>query len=494
MRFPDLGKANPAVKITPSHRCMPRAIMYRKLPFGAAPGFAPLCVDANDPETQVAGLKKRLARELPVPNKARLCELAACVDEYLQTIQPLSNIMTVEEWLGTTMYNQKRKDDLLATAERLHGCPPSMRQRSKIASFVKRECYPEMKHARWINSRSDYFKVYSGPAFKEIEHVIYSDPHFIKHVPVPLRPARIAGMKLANARYFGTDYTSFEASFTPEVMEALELRLYRHMLQKFPELSSVICSTISGTNLGSTRAGVKFKCVGQRMSGDMCTSLGNGFSNYMVMRYLMKKCGHTNWDCVVEGDDGLCAVYDAGRLPTFEDYAELGFNIKIQPVNDPELASFCGVKYVDGVILRDPRDFLASFGWTSSFMTAGDKIMLQLLRAKALSAIYENSSCPLVGVIARRALTLTQGVAPRFVFDGYHTGCPRDEKDLPEFCPSPRVRDVFNQLYGVPADLQIALEHKIALGDDDALKNVAAHLLPTAENLFMTQAFTQLGG
>lgn len=491
--LPKAVTLNPEVLISGSQRNMPRAAMFRKLPYGSTPLHGPVCCDANDPATQVRGLQVRLGRGLPTPQPAALRELTIVVDEYLAKIPPLNSIMSVEEWLDTTSYNQKRKSDLLATFDSLHGAPPTFKQKSKISSFIKREMYPTFKAPRWINSRSDFFKVYSGPAFKGIEQVIYNDPHFAKHIPVPLRPARILGMKKDSARYFATDFTSFEASFTQEVMQCLEIRLYSHMLKNFPQLRDEICSTICGYNSGSTRAGVRFRCHGQRMSGDMCTSLGNGFSNYMVVMYMMKKHGHKEWDCVVEGDDGLVAVYDEGPLPVPEDYADLGFSIKIEHVDEPELASFCGVKYVDGQILRDPSDFLMSFGWTSSFMTAGPKIMHQLLRAKALSAVYETPQCPIVGAIARRALEKTAGYAPRFVFDGYHD-VPRDTKNTPDFAPSDKVRDVFARLYGIDAEAQKEIENKILNGDDDELIATQTLLPPLQAPLFASQCYIEVGG
>lgn len=75
------------------------------------------------------------------------------------------------------------------------------------------------------------------------------------------------------------------------------------------------------------------------MSGDMCTSLGNGFSNKMKAEFLAYKAGGTI-DGFVEGDDGLFVTNFELRS---SDYEKLGFTIKIEEIADPCEASFCGM-------------------------------------------------------------------------------------------------------------------------------------------------------
>jgi hypothetical protein len=145
----------------------------------------------------------------------------------------------------------------------------------------------------------------------------------------------------------------------------------------------------------------------------------------------------------VEGDDGLFAVDT--ELPVAElvaQYAQLGFTIVVKEVRDPGLASFCGMVCTeDCQIIRDPRGFLQGFGWTHSFITAGSRLMYELLRAKALSAVYETPHCPVIGAMARKALEVTRGYNPRYIDDGYHRP-PPDEVPLPPFQPTPATREL----------------------------------------------------
>jgi hypothetical protein len=459
-RLPNPGEKDSAVIIGFNGRVpAARRKLFLELPFGSVQGYAPIGCDSNDPQTQIDGITKRMARKLPTPDLGTVAEFSKFVDEFLKGVDPVPvcDIPSVEEWLEETPYPLHRKEELYRAYVSRCGFPTPSDARN-IQSFMKTESYPEFKCPRGINSRSDAFKVYSGPYFKAIENVVYKWPQFVKHIPVADRPRYIHEVLVkSGARYFGTDFTSFEASFSTTIMRSCELKLYRHMLSSVPTVADYICSVIGGQNHGSMRCGVSYKLRGRRMSGDMCTSLGNGFTNLMILMFLLK---NRQFGVLVEGDDGLVAVYDQGPLPRPEDYARLGFVIKIEIVDDPMLASFCGIICPGGVNMKDPTKVFQTFGWTSAFMYAGVKMRRRLLRAKALSLAYEMPSCPVVTAIARRALELTRGAHPYFVYDGYHNVIPPDERDIlfPQIADMTRI--AFEDAFGVPVAVQQMLERR----------------------------------
>jgi hypothetical protein len=324
-----------------------------------------------------------------------------------------------------------------------------------------------------INSRSDEFKVFSGPAFKAIENELYKHSYFVKHTPVPERPALVASLKQAGRVYYISDYAAFESHMTKEFLQLCECQLYRHCLADYPELAEIICRTLEGTNVIRTRSGYRARCIGRRMSGEMCTSLGNGFTNLMLTLFLCEEKGY-EYDGFVEGDDAVFALHHPTLEPrlTAADYANLGFSIKLKQVPDPCYGSFCGLVCGEsGQIIRDPLRFCQKFGWTTSFLHAGPAIMDQLLRAKALSAVYESPHCPIVSVLAREALRFTDGVNPRFVDDGFHT-IPSDVSKLPEFAPTTETRLLFEHMFAISVDTQLLIEEKFRQGDFDV-----AHLM-----------------
>jgi len=460
------------IKINVSnHGVIPRRIVAEKLPFGPQ-CYVPCCPDPDDQLNQLTGLQQRLGRELPEPSVDLRFEFGEFVKRYLEKfVTPLLSIMSFTEWLESTTYNQARKEQLKRIWEKIHDATHIQKKfRHIVNSFIKLESYGIFKFPRWINSRSDYFKVCAGPFFKSIEKAIYENHHYIKHVPVSERRHHIIRLRSAGRQYYSTDYKAFESHFTPDFMEICELQLYRHMCGNVDgPLTEMICKAISGTNVGHTRSGVSFVLDGRRMSGDMCTSLGNGFSNLMLWLFMCEKLG-VETDGFVEGDDGIFATWGAEtNSKMFQDFAEqLGFTIDIIPHADPCLAGFCGMIFADDANIKDPRDILDTFGWTFSHINCTYKVKMQLLKAKALSLCYELPQCPIIGAISRRAIELTSDYHPRFVYDGYH-----DYSNIPEtmqaFEPSISTRELFSELYGVSPNLQIELEKTILSGSDDAL-------------------------
>jgi len=208
------------------------------------------------------------------------------------------------------------------------------------------------------------------------------------------------------------------------------------------------------------------------MSGDMNTSLGNGFTNLMLTLFIASEKS-IDIDGFVEGDDG---IWVCSQLPTPRDYLDLGFTIKIEVHDDPREASFCGLIYgASGQIIRNPVRFLQTFGWTGSFIEAGEKTMYELLRAKALSACYETPSCPIVGAVAREALRVTEGYQPRYV-DTYHKPPPANYR-IPSFEPTPETRELFAKTYGVSTSVQLLAEAEVAAGN---LDQALAYILDSA--------------
>lgn len=455
-----------------------RSRNYRRLNFGAVPGYAPVSADRNDPESLRRALAKRVGRDVPPCTRGELVRLGAFVADWLDKhVRPVS-VPTFEEWLAGTSYNEARKQELRNVFEQERG-QLDRKKASHIDSFSKLESYPEYKEQRWINSRHDAFKVFSGPAFKAIEDELYKNPWFIKHVPVPDRPALIAALRKAGLFYYENDYKAFESHFLAEIMEVLELQLYRHCLKMYPKLANEICGVIAGNNRLHTKAGVRLNILARRMSGDMCTSLGNGFSNLMIVLYIVSKKGG-EVSGFVEGDDGIFAT----TVPlTASDFEQLGFTVEIKKVDDPTDAHFCGMTVSEsGEVLKDPRRVFQTFGWTHSCINAGNAIMDQLLKSKALSLAYELPNCPIVGQLARTALELTQGLSRRDESDSRHSAPQWFLGPSAPFAPSQSAREKVARLFGIPIPAQLAAERMIREHDMDALAGLlppvcdAAHL------------------
>ena len=141
----------------------------------------------------------------------------------------------------------------------------------------------------------------------------------------------------------------------------------------------------------------------------MVTSLGNGFTNMMAARFLVERTGHSIVG-VVEGDDGLFQI--DGPLPTTEEYAELGFNVKLEERASVGESSFCSLIFDEELLenVTDPCETLARFGWsTSEKRNGGARCKMGLLRSKSLSLIYGYPCCPIIRSLGAYGLRVTEG-------------------------------------------------------------------------------------
>jgi hypothetical protein len=292
--------------------------------------------------------------------------------------------------------------------------------------------------------------------------------------------------------YYETDYTAYESHFTGDVMKLLEFKLYKHMTKLLPsarEFMQMNFQVVGRPNKISSH-NVRFE-VEARMSGEMSTSLGNGFSNLMTMLYVAKSKGCENIKGVVEGDDGLFSF--EGNVPTQNDFAELGFTIKLdchQFIGD---CSFCGLVFdeVEQVVVTDPIKVLANFGWTTrQYLHSSDRKMRTLLRCKAMSLLAQYPGTPIIQEAANYAIRMTRDI--RYievirVFQKMRLSCfERDKLKLSTTnAPvGPLTRALVARRFGITQEVQYKIEDMFAKKRDltpfsipDLLQLVHPHVL-----------------
>ncbi len=378
---------------------------------------------------------------------------------------------TVEEWLAGTNYPDWRKQEILREWDRsdfgvrLRQTLFRMRE-ARVGGFVKAEWYPEYKHLRGIHARPDIFKAVFGPVFKHIEHEVFSLPWFVKKIPVSER-ARVVGERFFGKwdLYASTDFTAFESLFDVKFMRAVERPLYFHMTRNLPNhqewmdmYDEIICSknVIDYQNF-------RMNVMGLRMSGEMNTSLGNGWSNYCIMSYVAAASG-IKFDGMFEGDDGILGLRGKLREDLF---SKLGLKVKLQYHSDLSTASFCGLIFdpEDCVIITEPKRVLATFGWAGAqYACAATSKLRQLLRAKSLSLAYCYSGCPIIQSLAHYGLRVTEGMSIDAVIQSERNMWVRQQyMDAQRFGhtrrPVPqRTRDLMERVYGVTVQTQLEVE------------------------------------
>lgn len=440
--------------------------------------------DNSDAKTLEAGARKRAAAKTPEPDPEVLARATKFVAMWLnREIDPLDGDTdtTYESWRPEVNQPEWRKIEYDEAYEKVMFLlneidPQTLIKELRVADvggFGKDETYPEFKHERCINARDDLYKVLVGPFYRLIEKKLFSRPEFIKKVPVKDRPRVIfEALYRPGATYIATDYKRYEASFVSEVQWAFEFQLYIHMM-KGVWASKWFAKLSQAAQLSINKILYHFFIMwirATRMSGEMCTSLGNGFTNLMAEKFVAHESG-VELICFVEGDDGLAA--GDGKLKE-ELFQKLGFEIKLQYFDDLCSASFCGLIFdpEDLINITDPVKVLQNIAWVAGkYAKARIPKLKALLRVKGLSMLYQYPGCPIVQEMALYILRVTAGIDVRPAISKIRDTYEREKlermmrdypswKDLVSLVQEPpmRTRLLMEQKFGVCVTFQLDTE------------------------------------
>lgn len=438
-------------------------------------------VDTRHPETLRDGVAFRMGKIMPQREDGFLESLRKTVSGWVsKEMVPLAHDTDVsfETWIEGTNYDLSRKNELRKINEEV--IEPLERINGGLKYFIvklfsKDETYVDFKHARGIYARDDVAKVFFGPWFKVIENELYKKPTFIKHVPVSERGEYIYERLYREGEvYVQTDYSSYEAHFDKDLMANCEFILYDWMLSGI-DGSSRILETMNEVLRGSNRVfnkNVICHVLACRMSGEMNTSLGNGFSNYMLM---LNQCERLGQECVgvVEGDDGLF-VFPKNSKPSTEDFTRSGCIIKLEVFEKISHASFCGLLFDenDRQIIADIRKIMVGLSWSSKqYVGAKQTKLKSLLRCKAMSMLVQYPSCPVIAEMSRCIIRLTKHIDVRKVLISNKMGLydrERLEYGVKNFRHNMNAsiglgtRLLVEELWGFTLETQFRLEEKFA--------------------------------
>lgn len=377
----------------------------------------PFFADRRDEDTALAGCCYRVLRGTKKPENIQdFVDFATGWIE--QNFEPLPNDtdLTYETFRSKINMPEWRKLEYDEAWNDVKGRFEQMKLKGKdvdVMSFIKEESYPSPKHARMINARNDRFKVCIGPFFQAISDYVFTKPFFIKLIPVRQRAAYVNMLLGKCAKIFESDFTSYESSHNPEVMEGVEFLFYRHMTKLLPNqnvflylLSFLIQENV--IKLGH----ILMKLWGKRMSGEMNTSLGNSIMNKLLFEYAAFVLKIVILS-VHEGDDGLIGIDSDVNIEDIEAIINsLGYMIKLIQHKYVGDASFCGLVFgEDGRVIREPYDTLINFDCVKEkYVGSNPKTLAYLSRCKALSLLCECLNCPILDSFARYIIRCTNAI------------------------------------------------------------------------------------
>jgi len=408
------------------------------LPFHAK-HYGPYYCDPNESRGKEVGLKHRLGVNPPVVSGQMLMLLRRISMFLLQKVTFNLPQPTQFDWLEQTSYSHQRKIELVRNLERSYRYDAARVRGDRVfpvRTFVKREDYMIPKAPRLINSRSDAFKMLTGPFFHWVEQCLKNQPWFIKGNKVCDYPNVLRRRFGNSGPLMSTDHSHFEAQMVARVQKVCEAVLYKEALRHWKcgaqRLERLIWTNIfSAGKCATFNRDLVFSVEG-RMSGDMCTSLGNGWTNLVTLLaanvlsngyhyHIGRDPDHVVDACiehaynlmimVVEGDDGV--FYTKGVFPLPEHFAKVGMVVKHKMSASIGEAGFCHHYFRDGGSVLDPVRYLNRLGVTTAPQRNGSRdVLLGLLRAKALSLYYSSPNSPVTSYLAKWLIDETTKYKP----------------------------------------------------------------------------------
>lgn len=282
------------------------------------PGSFEVHVHNNCLCNEYLSLRNRVLQQVPEPLDTFVDEmrnLAHRVSTWLGKHTP-SDGSWVQQYTGrkATMYRNAAADLLLV---------PFSRRDRYVKSFLKPEKISDpTRDPRMIQARTPRFNFVLGNYLKPLEHKLYNirgSRNLRRHLPsgrliakgLDLRArARLVKQKMdsiPNCVVFSIDASRFDAHVNIPLLQ-IEHGVYKRCYPGDKLLQQVL--DLQLFNHGFTAGGIRYKCPGGRMSGDMNTALGNCLLMLLITATVMKRLGfrHHEWNMLCDGDDTLIFV------------------------------------------------------------------------------------------------------------------------------------------------------------------------------------------
>lgn len=304
----------------------------------------PVGMHSSCPCNEVVGLANRVLQAVPETDKTVLpqCyEVARRISAYLGRPVPYEPHDWITRYSGVKRRNYERA---VADLE----VRPFRRGDRVVSAFVKLEKLFDLeKDPRIIQCRGPRFNLTLGNYLKPLEHRLYG-LRGVGGLRKWLPPGRLIAKGLDMGRRaallreawegvpggmaLSLDCSRFDAHVTVEMLR-VEHAVYRRCYPRDKLLSRIL--RYQELNVGITASGIRYRCPGGRMSGDMNTALGNCVLMVIMVAVAMAELRYLpkNWRMVDDGDDCILVVprhFPIGELVV--QFARFGHVLKVEQV------------------------------------------------------------------------------------------------------------------------------------------------------------------
>lgn len=207
--------------------------------------------------------------------------------------------------------------------------------------------------------------------------------------------------RMKNPRFICADHSRFDAHVNKWLLR-LEHKYYRALFKGDRQLAKLLKMQLK--NFGRTVGGIRYKCVGKRMSGDINTALGNSVLNKWMLAAWLKASGVKGY-ILLDGDDSVVVVEaeDVPKLIPIEKFMlQFGMVTEATMVDDIRKAEFCQSRVVLGAdgpyFCPDVRKLLDTTRKSAANVPPNQRA--PILRASILCELIANANMPMMRPLA----------------------------------------------------------------------------------------------
>lgn len=425
-------------------------------------------------------LRNRVLQAVPQPDRSLVRDahkVAHRIASWLGRHNP-ADAEWVEAYTG-------RKRTMYANAYWDLTMTPLNRSDRFLKSFIKGEKVSDVsRDPRMIQARNPRYNIAMGNYLKPIEHKLYNI-RGTRQLTKLLPRSRIIAKGLNHTQRaqllhhkmrpgwtcISLDASRFDAHVSKELLQ-VEHAVY---LGCYPADRTLqrLCSW-QLVNHGWTANGIRYKCPGGRMSGDMNTALGNCLLMTIMLATIMRRLrvSPKRWDMLCDGDDTLLFIPTTSMdlLPrVLSGFENFGMEMKLDNITtDYHNILFCQCKPIVTAsgyrMVQDPNKITAISACSSKHFLHPQTIngFLTVL-GKCYLSIYHG--VPILQAMAECYIRNGRGVLPRSIEMSGVLYRAKREVEAPTFHdgPSPiteEARESFADAWGYsPAEQRIIEDH-----------------------------------
>lgn len=293
--------------------------------------------------------------------------------------------------------------------------------------FQKEEFYGKITAVRVIFSLTDRMRILFGDVCKKIGHELIECPHIFSGVPVDQWAEIIWKMFPDYSLVYASDYSAFEKFFSRFIKELVDYTPYSILAENSPVFTKKLAQLKADESerLFRCRA-FSFEAVEEiNRSGSLKTYDINTFGHLVVAHFFNFICtgklpeqapimdqksvadrGMEDKAMGLSGDDRVEMHARKEDVPSAEMLRKIGLEVEYLEGDK----SFCKTEVAEegGVVRKAAFDFwdvLLKLPWITGQYRKHSKIA-SLLKAKCISALYNNRSVPIINKICK--LTIRQ--------------------------------------------------------------------------------------